>query len=188
MAGCSVTVRAPSGLISLVGGTAGVDGWAIVSTTGYQSASGSAQVPVCRGLLRARVGHGEQPAYLLERFDDRGVRRFDRQLRGDSALEKRAISQVQPDLEKDQREKAPHRGFSLSWTREPVQAARARLSTFSPTRAWPPPAISVGEATNSIGANKATLYCSIAIAALAVLALNAMCRRRNLVEPLAQAG
>jgi hypothetical protein len=51
MAGCSVTVRAPSGLISLVGGTAGVDGWAIVSTTGYQSASGTAQVPVCRGLL-----------------------------------------------------------------------------------------------------------------------------------------
>jgi hypothetical protein len=44
---------APSGVISLVGGTAGVDGWSIVSTTGYLSASGTAQVPTCRGFLSA---------------------------------------------------------------------------------------------------------------------------------------
>ncbi len=49
------------------------------------------------------------------------------------------------------------------------------------------PAIAVGEAIDSIGANKATLYCAIAIAALAVLALNALLRRRESVEPLAHA-
>ncbi len=49
------------------------------------------------------------------------------------------------------------------------------------------PAIAVGEAIDSIGANKATLYCAIAIAALASLALNALLRRRELVEPLPHA-
>ena len=49
------------------------------------------------------------------------------------------------------------------------------------------PAIAVGEATDSIGANKATLYCAIVIAALALLALNALLRRRETVEPLAHA-
>jgi hypothetical protein len=47
-AGCSVTVSAPTGVIDLVGGTVGVDGWTIVSTTGYLSATGAAQVPTCR--------------------------------------------------------------------------------------------------------------------------------------------
>ena len=49
------------------------------------------------------------------------------------------------------------------------------------------PVIAVGEAIDSIGANKATLYCAIAIAALAFVALIALLRRRDNVEPLAHA-
>jgi predicted MFS family arabinose efflux permease len=49
------------------------------------------------------------------------------------------------------------------------------------------PAIAVGEAVDSIGANKATLYCAIAIAALALFALNVLLRRRESAEPLAPA-
>lgn len=45
--GCSVTVQAPSGNISLVGGTAGADAWQIVSKTGFVSASGTVFVPSC---------------------------------------------------------------------------------------------------------------------------------------------
>jgi MFS family permease len=41
------------------------------------------------------------------------------------------------------------------------------------------PAIAVGEAADSIGANKATLVCAIAIAALALLGMNALLRRRG---------
>jgi Collagen triple helix repeat (20 copies) len=52
-ADCSLTVRAPSGLISLVGGTTGVDAWEIVSKTGWISASMSVQQPICRGFLSA---------------------------------------------------------------------------------------------------------------------------------------
>jgi hypothetical protein len=50
---CSLTVRAPSGLISLIGGTTGVDAWEIVSKTGWISASMSVQQPICRGFLSA---------------------------------------------------------------------------------------------------------------------------------------
>jgi Collagen triple helix repeat (20 copies) len=50
---CSVTVRAPSGLISLIGGTTGVDAWQIVSKTGWISATMDVQTPVCRGFLSA---------------------------------------------------------------------------------------------------------------------------------------
>jgi hypothetical protein len=50
VAGCSVTVKAPSGNISLVGGTAGVDGWTVVSKTGYVQANGTVQTPVCNSL------------------------------------------------------------------------------------------------------------------------------------------
>ena len=42
-ANCSVTVRAPSGNISLPG-----DAWEIVSTTGWSSATGSVRQPICR--------------------------------------------------------------------------------------------------------------------------------------------
>jgi hypothetical protein len=45
---CSLTVRAPSGAINLIGGTAGVDAWEIVNRTGWVSATGSVQVPICR--------------------------------------------------------------------------------------------------------------------------------------------
>jgi len=47
---CSITVQAPSGNISLIGGTTGVDAWSIVSKTGWLSASGSVQQPVCRSV------------------------------------------------------------------------------------------------------------------------------------------
>lgn len=50
-AGCSVTVQAPSGDIDLIGGTAGVDSWTLVSKTGFISASLSVQQPTCRGFL-----------------------------------------------------------------------------------------------------------------------------------------
>jgi MFS family permease len=49
------------------------------------------------------------------------------------------------------------------------------------------PAIAVGEASDAIGASKATLYCAMAIAALALLALSAVLRRQETVEPLAHA-
>ena len=45
---CSVTVRAPSGAINLIGGTTGADAWEIVSRTGWVSATGSVQTPICR--------------------------------------------------------------------------------------------------------------------------------------------
>ena len=48
---CSVTVTAPSGNISLVGGTAGVDAWQITSKTGWVSASGAVQNPNCSNSL-----------------------------------------------------------------------------------------------------------------------------------------
>ena len=49
-ANCSVTVQAPSGNISLVGGTTGVDAWSIVSKTGWVSATGTVEEPVCRSV------------------------------------------------------------------------------------------------------------------------------------------
>jgi hypothetical protein len=49
-ANCSVTVQAPSGNISLIGGTTGVDAWSIVSKTGWINATGSVQQPVCRSV------------------------------------------------------------------------------------------------------------------------------------------
>ena len=49
-ANCSVTVQAPSGNISLIGGTTGVDAWSIQSKTGWVSATGSVQQPVCRSV------------------------------------------------------------------------------------------------------------------------------------------
>jgi len=48
-ANCSVTVRRPSGSIALIGGTTGVDAWEILSKTGWVSATGSVQQPICRG-------------------------------------------------------------------------------------------------------------------------------------------
>ena len=47
---CSVTVRAPSGAINLVGGTTGVDAWAIVSRTGWTNATMDVQQPICRSV------------------------------------------------------------------------------------------------------------------------------------------
>jgi hypothetical protein len=47
---CSVTVRAPSDSINLVGGTTGVDAWAIVSRTGWVSATMDVQQPICRSV------------------------------------------------------------------------------------------------------------------------------------------
>ena len=47
---CSVTVTAPSGNISLIGGTTGVDAWTIDSKTGWVNASGTVQQPVCRSV------------------------------------------------------------------------------------------------------------------------------------------
>jgi hypothetical protein len=51
--GCSVTVRAPTGSISLIGGTTGVDAWEIVSRTGWVNATMSVQQPICRSPLSA---------------------------------------------------------------------------------------------------------------------------------------
>jgi Collagen triple helix repeat (20 copies) len=48
---CSVTVGKPSGSIALIGGTAGVDAWTILSKKGWVSASLSVQTPTCRGFL-----------------------------------------------------------------------------------------------------------------------------------------
>jgi MFS family permease len=68
---------------------------------------------------------------------------------------------------------------------EPERRAKVLAAYFVCTYAGlAVPAIAVGEAADSIGANEATLYCAIAIAALAVLALNALLRRRERVEPL----
>jgi hypothetical protein len=50
-AGCSVTVRAPSGSIALIGGTVGADAWVVVAKTGFVSASGTALTPSCGGYL-----------------------------------------------------------------------------------------------------------------------------------------
>jgi len=47
--GCSVTVRAPSGAINLIGGTTGVDSWELVSKTGWVNATLNVQQPICRG-------------------------------------------------------------------------------------------------------------------------------------------
>jgi hypothetical protein len=49
-ASCSVTVRAPSGAINLIGGTTGVDAWELVSKTGWTSATLSVQQPICRSV------------------------------------------------------------------------------------------------------------------------------------------
>jgi hypothetical protein len=59
--GCSVTVRRPSGSIALIGGTAGVDSWAIVSKTGWVSASLSVQNPICRGFLAVPSVSNDRP-------------------------------------------------------------------------------------------------------------------------------
>jgi hypothetical protein len=58
---CSVTVRAPSGVISLIGGTVGVDSWQIVSKTGWVSASLSVQTPTCRGFLSGASVSNDRP-------------------------------------------------------------------------------------------------------------------------------
>jgi pseudomonalisin/xanthomonalisin len=55
---CTVTVARPSGDIDLVGGTAGVDNWHVVSFTGYKGATISVNTPTCRGL--GASGHVEQ--------------------------------------------------------------------------------------------------------------------------------
>ena len=59
--GCSVTVRRPSGSIALIGGTAGVDSWSIVSKTGWVSASLSVQTPTCRGFLAVGSVSNDRP-------------------------------------------------------------------------------------------------------------------------------
>ncbi len=58
---CSVTVRAPSGVISLIGGTTGVDAWQIVSTTGWVSATGNVLPPICRSVLSAPSVSNNRP-------------------------------------------------------------------------------------------------------------------------------
>jgi hypothetical protein len=58
---CSVTVRKPSGSIALIGGTAGVDAWTIVSKTGWVSASLSVQTPTCRGFLALASVSNDRP-------------------------------------------------------------------------------------------------------------------------------
>ena len=58
---CSVTVRAPSGVISLIGGTTGVDSWEIVSRTGWVSATGVVQPPICRSPLSAPSVSNNRP-------------------------------------------------------------------------------------------------------------------------------
>jgi hypothetical protein len=58
---CSVTVKAPSGAIDLVGGTTGVDAWTIVSKTGWVSATGVVQQPTCRGFLSAPSVSNNRP-------------------------------------------------------------------------------------------------------------------------------
>jgi hypothetical protein len=50
-AGCSVTVRAPSGSIALLAGLPGADAWVVVAKTGFVSASGAALTPTCGGYL-----------------------------------------------------------------------------------------------------------------------------------------
>jgi MFS family permease len=63
---------------------------------------------------------------------------------------------------------------------EPERRAQVLATYFVCTYAGlAVPAITVGEATDSIGANKATLVCAIAIAVLALRALNALLRRRD---------
>jgi hypothetical protein len=47
-ANCSVTVSRPSGSISLIGGTTGVDAWRIDSKTGWINATMDVQQPICR--------------------------------------------------------------------------------------------------------------------------------------------
>ena len=84
-ANCSVTVQAPSGNISLIGGTTGVDAWSIQSKTGWISATGSVQQPVCRGFRRGSVGL-EQPADLLQLVDGGRIRTFGGRLHCDRQL------------------------------------------------------------------------------------------------------
>lgn len=52
--GCSVTVANPSHTpISNIGGTAGTTGWAILSKTGFTSASGHVNLPACNSVASA---------------------------------------------------------------------------------------------------------------------------------------
>lgn len=58
---CSVTVANPSGLISDIGGTAGTNGWSIVSWTGFTSAEGTVDSPSCNSLSISSVTAGNYP-------------------------------------------------------------------------------------------------------------------------------
>ena len=58
---CSVTVTAPSGNISLIGGTTGVDSWQITSKTGWTSASGTVQQPFCSNALAFASVSNDRP-------------------------------------------------------------------------------------------------------------------------------
>jgi hypothetical protein len=59
--GCSVTVRAPHGDISLVGGTTGADAWQIVSKDGFTSANGTALTPECGGFAAVASVGSDRP-------------------------------------------------------------------------------------------------------------------------------
>jgi hypothetical protein len=61
-AGCSVTVRAPSGNISVVGGTTGADAWQVVAKTGFLSASGTAYQPSCGGFAAVASVTNNRPS------------------------------------------------------------------------------------------------------------------------------
>jgi MFS family permease len=71
---------------------------------------------------------------------------------------------------------------------EPERRAQVLAAYFLCTYAGlAVPAIAVGKATDWVGADKATLYCAVAIAALALLALQTLLRHRESVEPLVHA-
>jgi Collagen triple helix repeat (20 copies) len=59
---CSVTVSAPSGNISLIGGTTGVDSWQITGKTGWTSASGTVQQPFCSNAFAAPSVSNNRPS------------------------------------------------------------------------------------------------------------------------------
>ncbi|MGH9102189.1 MAG: hypothetical protein ACRDYD_04285 [Acidimicrobiales bacterium] len=56
--GCSVTVQNPSGVIN---DAPGINGWSIVSRTGFTSASGAVQAPSCQGFLSGSSVNGNYP-------------------------------------------------------------------------------------------------------------------------------
>lgn len=58
---CSVSVTAPSGNISLIGGTTGVDSWQITGKTGWTSASGTVQQPFCSNALAVPSVSNDRP-------------------------------------------------------------------------------------------------------------------------------